>query len=86
MVTGAAGGDPLTGRSTAELGQLARAALSALALRGDPDAFAELLGMNAYVGECLGEAARTLAANGSWSQVGDVSGTTKQAAWARWSG
>ena len=40
--------------------------------------------MNAHVGQCLGEAARALAANGSWSQVADLSGTTKQAAWSRW--
>ena len=78
--------DSLDGLSPVELGRLARDALSALASRGDPEAFAELLSMNAHVGLCLGEAARTLAAHGSWSQVGDVSGTTKQAAWARWSG
>lgn len=70
--------------SAAELGDLARRALTALADRGNHEAFAELLTMNAHVGQCLGEAARALAANGSWSQVADLSGTTKQAAWSRW--
>jgi hypothetical protein len=70
--------------SAAELGELARQALTALAHRGTQEAFAELLSMNAHVGQCLGDAARTLAANGSWSQVADLSGTTKQAAWSRW--
>jgi hypothetical protein len=68
----------------AELADLARQALSALASRGSQESFAELLAMNAYVGQCLAEAARSLAANGSWSQVADLSGTTKQAAWSRW--
>ncbi len=70
--------------SASELGDLARQALTALADRGSQEAFAELLSMNAHVGRCLGDAARTLAANGSWSQVADLSGTTKQAAWSRW--
>lgn len=70
--------------SAKELGELARAALTALAARGDDAAFAELLTMNGHVGFCLGEAARALAAGGSWSQVADLSGTTKQAAWSRW--
>jgi len=69
---------------SAELGDLARAVLTALARRGDDAAFAELLTMNGHVGICLGDAARALAAGGSWSQVADLSGTTKQAAWSRW--
>jgi hypothetical protein len=38
----------------------------------------------AYVGERVGDAARMLAASDSWSQVAQVSGTSKQAAWERW--
>lgn len=71
---------------TGDLAQLAREALSALSRRGDPAAFAELLGMSGHVGSCMGEAARSLAAQGSWAQVAEVSGTTKQAAWSRWRG
>ena len=69
---------------TQELGELARAAISALGRRGDQPAFLELLTMSGHVGECLGEAARHLAATGSWTAVADLSGTSKQAAWSRW--
>jgi hypothetical protein len=79
------GGD-LDDLPTPELAALARSALAALGRRGDQAAFAELLSMNGHVGSCLGEAARSLAATGSWAQVGDVSGTTRQAAWSRWKG
>lgn len=68
----------------ASLGRLARAAMSELAERGDQASFAELLTMNGHAGVALGAAARALAANGSWSQVADLTGTTKQAAWSRW--
>ncbi|CCH75913.1 conserved hypothetical protein [Nostocoides japonicum T1-X7] len=71
---------------TATLGALARDAMSELASRGDESAFAELLTMSGHAGVALGEAARGLAARGSWSQVADLTGTTRQAAWARWRG
>jgi hypothetical protein len=70
--------------STAELGALARAAQTTLAHRGDQAAFQELLAINGHVGQCLGEAARLIAAGGSWTAVADLSGTSKQAAWSRW--
>lgn len=72
--------------SIAELGEQARRVLSALAERPDLMAFSELLSLNEFAGQCLGQSARTLAAHGSWSQVAGVAGTTKQAAWARWRG
>jgi hypothetical protein len=70
--------------SVSDLGTLARRALDELAARDDQTAFAELLSMNAHIGQCLAAAARALAASGSWTQVADLSGTTKQAAWSRW--
>jgi hypothetical protein len=70
----------------AQLTKQAHEATQALARRPDVDAFHALLGLSQLVGESLGESARLLAANSSWSQVAEVSGTTKQAAWARWNG
>lgn len=70
---------------TTEVAALARAALEALAQRDDPDAFAQLLELAQANGECLGVSARTLAEHGSWSAVAVTAGTTKQAAWSRWS-
>ena len=70
----------------AELAEQARAALSALATRPELAAFQELLGLSEFVGECVGECARSLAEHGSWSQVAQATGTTKQAAWSRWRG
>jgi hypothetical protein len=70
----------------AELTRQAREATQALARRPDVEAFHALLGLSQLVGESLGQSARLLAANTSWSQVAEVSGTTKQAAWSRWSG
>jgi hypothetical protein len=70
--------------ATPELGALARGALTVLAQRGEQSSFQELLAINAHIGECLGEAARRIAAGGSWTAVADLSGTTKQAAWSRW--
>jgi hypothetical protein len=72
--------------SIAELAEQARAAIRALAVRPELEAFHELLGLSQLVGESVGESARSLAAHSSWSQVAEVSGTTKQAAWSRWSG
>jgi hypothetical protein len=70
--------------SANDLGVLARDAMSVLALRGDQEAFAQLLTMSAHAGQCLGEAARRLASAESWTQVADLTGVTKQAAWSRW--
>ena len=70
--------------SSTELGALARDAMSILAERGDQDAFSELLTMNAHAGVCVGEAARRLASAGSWTQVADLAGVSKQAVWSRW--
>lgn len=72
--------------SVAELAEGARQALAALATRPDLEAFHALLGLSQFVGECVGESARSLASHGSWSQVAEATGTTKQAAWSRWRG
>lgn len=72
--------------SLEELAAVARGALRALAARPEPQAFQELLTLSEVVGECVGESARLLAEHGSWSQVADATGTTKQAAWSRWRG
>jgi hypothetical protein len=72
-------------RTPDELAHLARAAIAGLAQSDDPAAFAHLLELSQQVGECLGESARNLASGRSWSGVADLAGTTRQAAWARWS-
>jgi hypothetical protein len=72
--------------SLAELAAVARGALRELAARPEPQAFQELLSLSEVVGECVGESARLLAEHGSWSQVAEATGTTKQAAWSRWRG
>ena len=77
-------GDDLDELSSSDLGALARSAMSILARRGDQDAFSQLLTMNPHAGQCLGEAARHLASNASWTQVADLTGVSKQAAWSRW--
>jgi len=79
-------GEDLDQLSSNDLGVLARDALSILALRGDQDAFAQLLTMSAHAGQCLGEAARRLAEAESWTQVADLTGVSKQAVWSRWRG
>ena len=75
----------LTAQSNDDLEVMARNAVSCLAERPDPEAFAALLRLSAVVGESLGISARALAVSGSWAQVGDAAGTTRQAAWSRWS-
>ncbi len=55
-----------------------------LSARGTREGFAELLRVVAHVGERVGDTARLLAASNSWSQVAEISGTSKQAAWERW--
>lgn len=72
--------------TVAQLAEQARTALGALAARTDLAAFQELLGLSQYVGECVGESARSLAEHGSWSQVAEATGTSKQAVWSRWRG
>jgi hypothetical protein len=71
-------------RSPADTATAIRALLDTLATSTEPDAFAILLDLSQYVGECLGISARTLATTQSWSRVADRAGTTKQAAWERW--
>ena len=77
-------GDDLDQLSPDELGALARRAMSILAMRGDQQAFSQLLTMNAHAGQCLGEAARHLASTASWTEVADLTGVSKQAVWSRW--
>jgi predicted choloylglycine hydrolase len=69
-----------------ELADVAGKALSALAESKDPAAFAHLLHLSQQIGTHLAVSARNLAEGHSWSGVADVAGTTRQAAWARWSG
>lgn len=81
------GGAGSGGAGSVEVGALAREAgerIAALATSPDPDAFAALLSLSEQVGVALGASARTLATHGSWSQVAEHAGTTRQAAWARW--
>lgn len=71
--------------SIAELERAATDAVQLLTARPDPEAFQALLRLSALVGESLGANARALATNGSWARVAEVAGTTRQAAWSRWS-
>jgi len=75
---------PLGGLSEREMAALIYRIADELSTRGTRDAFAELLHVLPYIGERVGDAARILAASDSWSQVAQVSGTSKQAAWERW--
>jgi predicted choloylglycine hydrolase len=72
-------------RTPDELVDVARAAITGLARSDDPEAFAHLLRLSQQIGECLGTSARTIASGRSWSGVAELAGTTRQAAWARWS-
>jgi len=71
--------------SVANLESVARAAINDLATLPEQEAFEALLRLSAVVGENLGVSARTVAAGGSWAKVAEVAGTTRQAAWSRWS-
>ncbi|XVX20313.1 hypothetical protein ACQP1U_00100 [Actinomycetota bacterium] len=62
----------------------ARRHIDALAAQPDTAAFQELLALSEHIGLALGQSARTLAEQGSWSQVAREAGTSKQAAWSRW--
>ena len=75
---------PLGDLSEGEMAALIYRIADELSTRGTRDAFAELLHVLPYIGERVGDAARILAASDSWSQVAQVSGTSKQAAWERW--
>jgi hypothetical protein len=73
------------GRATpSELADLAEVSMRLLAQSEDPAAFGYLLELTRLAGESVGMAARTLAHESSWSQVGNIAGTTRQAAWERW--
>lgn len=76
--------DSLDHLSDDELDALIRAALAELTNRGTSESFARLVTLSGLVGTSLGESARLVAERGSWSQVAQISGTTKQAAWSRW--
>jgi hypothetical protein len=76
--------EPVSAQSVDQIADLVVRALRELASRPDPRAFEALLQVSEETGHCLGLSARTLAESGSWSQVADVAGTTKQAAWSRW--
>ena len=73
------------GADVDEMAGRARDAINALAESTDPAAFTHLLDLSQHVGESLGLSARKLAAAQSWAEVADYSGTSRQAAWARWS-
>ncbi|HEY9349676.1 MAG TPA: hypothetical protein VIP75_03205 [Acidothermales bacterium] len=76
----------LDAMSTAEVAAMVRDGVAALSRRSDPEAFGALVELTRIVGESLGESARALAGASSWAQVGDVAGTSRQAAWERWRG
>ena len=81
------GRDPAAAPATLPaLEETARSAVLDLAESPDPEAFQALLRLSALVGESLGVSARTVAAAGSWAKVAEVAGTSRQAAWSRWSG
>lgn len=75
---------PLDGLTEAELGALICRITDELSGRGTREGFAELLRIVAYTGQRVGDAARLVAESDSWSQVGEISGTSRQAAWERW--
>jgi hypothetical protein len=79
-------GDFATQRSTTDLTDHILAAIDELAARGTHEAFTAMLTVTSHAGERIGDAARALAANTSWTEVGQLTGTSKQAAWSRWRG
>jgi hypothetical protein len=78
--------EDLVRATPSELADLAELSMRLLAESEDPVAFGYLLQLTRLGGECLGLAARTLAQESSWSQVANIAGTSRQAAWERWSG
>ena len=77
--------EDLAHATPSELADVAEASMRLLAQSDDPAAFGYLIELTRLAGECVGAAARTLAHESSWSQVGNIAGTTRQAAWERWS-
>ena len=77
--------DDLAQATPRELVDLAEQSIHLLAQSEDPAAFGYLLQLTRLTGESLGLAARTLAHESSWSQVATIAGTSRQAAWERWS-
>jgi hypothetical protein len=77
--------EDLAHATPSELADVAEASMRLLAQSDDPAGFGYLIELTRLAGECLGMAARTLAHESSWSQVGNIAGTTRQAAWERWS-
>jgi hypothetical protein len=77
--------DDLARATPSELADLAEISMHLLAQSEDPAAFGYLLQLTRLAGESLGMAARTLAHESSWAQVATVAGTSRQAAWERWS-
>lgn len=75
---------PLNGLTESELADLIRRASDELSARGTREGFAELLALVTHVGQRVGDTARILATSNSWSQVAEISGTSRQAAWERW--
>ncbi len=76
--------DDLTSLDDNALAELVRAAIAELSGRGTTASFGALVALSGEVGAAVGEAARRVAEQGSWSQVAEITGTTKQAAWSRW--
>lgn len=74
----------MDGLNEHELGELICRITDELSGRGTHEGFAELLRVVSYVGQGVGEAARLVAESNSWSQVAEISGTSRQAAWERW--
>ena len=75
---------PLDRLSDSDLAALICRATDELSTRSSRDAFIEMLRIVAYVSERVGDSARSMASANSWSQVAEISGTSRQAAWQRW--
>lgn len=75
---------PLDGLTESQLAALICRAIDELSGRGTREGFAELLQIVGYAGQRVGDAARLVAESDSWSQVAEISGTSRQAAWERW--
>ncbi len=78
--------DLATQRSTADITDRILTAIDELAGRGTHESFTAMLTVTTHAGQRVGDAARALAANTSWTEVGQLTGTSKQAAWSRWRG
>jgi len=77
--------EDLTALSIDQLTRRAELALDELAQRANPEAFEALLGMTTYVGSCISVSAQLLSSTVSWARIGELAGTSRQNAWARWS-